>query len=784
MILHTGSINNNITEVEKLHQELSFDTLILFLEERIGALDSFEQTFPKLILERILSLQAEEGDITIANLDRFEEIFSYVYYLTSNILVKDEISWGMGFPIPDKAFYGQGKFFAVLDGDIQLVNESLNAPYYQDFDFSNKLLYLLILERQYKLPMINYKQLYRLVEREVNMYYQLKIDYTFMEVNCLVEELPQIDFSCIHEKEVRSFEDIAPLLNCIDLKKFEFRGFTILKFIDQTHEQVGVKIQNLIYRLPNLNVLTDPISFNRDLIWGELKDIIRTLANSAKVQCSFFPLLELNGVPVLTSDLTRESIFFGDLLKRESTNCTSEIYSYLKAPYTISYGLNDAFSISDEHFVKYLAYLGLKTYICFPLKNKGTLVGFLEIYADEAYAIEKKQVLNIASYIPLFTNLAIDLVTTFKNSMDKVILEKYTSLQEAVQWKFNQEAANYLSELSLDKKDVEIKKIKFEKVFPVYGAVDVRNSTKLRNMAYKKDSYQRLGDIQLIVDQLESIGLTEDDQKFIHRFSLVKSWLDEGKLDHYLLDILSFFQDEVPPFLQTLNHLDLILGKFKEDYLRDNQGPYGVVNGTSEQFEITLALLNTIISNELDYFNTFVQDQFPSYFEKFRTDGIEYDMYIGQSITPTKVFDPALLYNIRKQQIISMVSIARKTFAVIDELPISLVTTQLIFVHPNTIDISFRQDERRFDVEGGYNIRYEVIKKRIDKALIKDTNERLVQPNKIAIVYSSHRVEQELRTILEDIAKEQLITNEIEQVLLEELQGIEQLKAFRVSVSF
>lgn len=783
MILRTEIINNNIIQDEGLAQQLSFEFLILFLENRIHTLDAIEQTFPRLILERIRAIEAQEGGITLENTAEFIEIFNHIYYLTSNILAHDEIVWGLGFPIPNKVFYGQEKFFSLLDSSISLLDESLNTPFYHDFNFPNKLLYLLVLERLYKLPILNFKQLYQLVEEDVKKYYQLKIDYTFMGVSALTDELAPIDFSCIHEKEIRSFEDIAPLLAAIDLRKFEFSGFTILKFINKTEEQAAVKIQNLIARLPNLDILTDILSFNKEMIWDELKDIIRTITNSAKVQCSFFPLLELNGVPILTSDLSKESIFFGELLTRESAACSNEVYNYLKAPYTISHGLDDNFSSSDAHFVSYLTHLGLKTYVCFPLNNKGKLVGFLEIFAKEAAVLEKKQVLNIASFLPLITNLAIDLVATFKSSMDKVILDKYTSIQEAVQWKFNQEAANYLSELSVRAEEVAIKNIRFEKVYPVYGAVDVRNSTKLRNMAYKKDSYQRLAVIQLIVDQLESTGLAGDDQKFMYRFNLVKSWLDEGQLDNYLLDILSFFQDEVPPFLQTLNTQDLILGKYKEEYLRDNLGPYGVVNGTSEQFEDTLALLNTIISHELDIFNAFVQAQFPSYFEKFRTDGIEYDMYIGQSITPTKFFDPTILQNIRKQQIISMVSIARKTFAVIDELPISLVTTQLLFVHPNTIDISFRQDERRFDVEGGYNIRYEVIKKRIDKAYIKDTNERLVQPNKIAIVYSSHRVEQELNTILREIAEEKFIIDEIEHVFLDELQGIEQLKAFRVTVS-
>jgi hypothetical protein len=34
-------------------------------------------------------------------------------------------------------------------------------------------------------------------------------------------------------------------------------------------------------------------------------------------------------------------------------------------------------------------------------------------------------------------------------------------------------------------------------------------------------------------------------------------------------------------------------------------------------------------------------------------------------------------------------------------------------------------DEKRFDVDGTYNARYEVVKKRIDKANIKGTKERI-----------------------------------------------------------
>jgi hypothetical protein len=42
-------------------------------------------------------------------------------------------------------------------------------------------------------------------------------------------------------------------------------------------------------------------------------------------------------------------------------------------------------------------------------------------------------------------------------------------------------------------------------------------------------------------------------------------------------------------------------------------------------------------------------------------------------------------------------------------------------VYNEKIDIRFRMDEKRFDVDGAYNSYYEIIKKRLDKAHVKDS---------------------------------------------------------------
>ena len=114
--------------------------------------------------------------------------------------------------------------------------------------------------------------------------------------------------------------------------------------------------------------------------------------------------------------------------------------------------------------------------------------------------------------------------------------------------------------------------------------------------------------------------------------------------------------------------------------------------------------------------------------------------------------------------------------------PVPLTTAQLIFVYNSPLSIRFQMDEKQFDVDGAYNMRYEIVKKRIDKALIKDTNERLTQPGKIAIVYSQEEDANEYFTYIDYMQAKGYLKETVEVLEIEELQGVSGLKAIRVEV--
>jgi hypothetical protein len=141
------------------------------------------------------------------------------------------------------------------------------------------------------------------------------------------------------------------------------------------------------------------------------------------------------------------------------------------------------------------------------------------------------------------------------------------------------------------------------------------------------------------------------------------------------------------------------------------------------------------------------------------------------------------LKNLRLWQLMVTCGLAVRAAELRDHLPVPLETTHLILVQHAPLSIRFRFDEKRFDVDGAYDIRYEIVKKRIDKAVIHGTAERVTQPGKIAIIYSQPAEAQEYRVYLDYLQGLGYLTREVEQLELEELQGVRGLRALRVGVA-
>ena len=246
--------------------------------------------------------------------------------------------------------------------------------------------------------------------------------------------------------------------------------------------------------------------------------------------------------------------------------------------------------------------------------------------------------------------------------------------------------------------------------------------------------------------------------------------------------VIAFLRKDVEPLFDHLQAFGADVPAAVEAYRTALEPRLGTVYRRRKAFEESITLLNEAISSYLDLEEQAAQAMFPHYFEKQKTDGVDYSIYVGSSLIEDGRFDPLYLKNLRLWQLMVACGIAIRADRLKGRLAVPLETTNLILVQHLPLAIRFRPDEKRFDVDGAYNIRYEIIKKRIDKAVVRGTSERLTQPGKIAVVYTQLREAAEYRGYFEYLRHRRYLGPDVEDLELEELQGVQGLRALRVAV--
>jgi hypothetical protein len=203
----------------------------------------------------------------------------------------------------------------------------------------------------------------------------------------------------------------------------------------------------------------------------------------------------------------------------------------------------------------------------------------------------------------------------------------------------------------------------------------------------------------------------------------------------------------------------------------------------SQAYEASRRAVNRHVSDLLLSEQREAQRLFPHYFEQTRTDGVEHMMYIGASIKPDRPFDAAYVQNLRLRQLIAACAVAREVCHLKATLPMPLDIAQLIVVQHAAITLRFRIDEKRFDMDSASGVRFELLKKRLDKACVMGSEERITQPDAIAVVYSTEAEGVEYRRYADYLAANDLIEPEPEALDVEDLPGAAGLRMLRLRVN-
>jgi len=407
----------------------------------------------------------------------------------------------------------------------------------------------------------------------------------------------------------------------------------------------------------------------------------------------------------------------------------------------------------------------------------------IEIASEKKYELNSIIGAKLEDIIP-FVKLATErYLEESENRVESTIQENYTSIHPTVKWRFVEAATKWNTAKIQGKEDLALEDIVFNNVYPLYGQSDIVGSSTARNKSIQADLEVQ---IQLVIETLEKVLEVQDFpiyKKLIFRVRDCLNNIKEGLSAGDELSILDFLKREIYPVFEHIKTLSLQLEEIVDQYVGQIDPQLKVVYRQRKAYEDSVTIINEKLAGFLDRKQEQAQQMFAHYYERYKTDGVEYNMYIGESLVPDRSFNKIYLQNLRLWQLETMYAIEQVAYQLVGELPYPLRVASLILVHNSPLSIKFHMDQKQFNVDGAYNARYEIIKKRIDKSHIKGTSERLTQAGKLAIIYSQENDAKEYLNYIRYLQSENKL-GKVEMLELEDLQGLSGLKAIRVEILY
>ncbi|MGV3697993.1 GAF domain-containing protein [Flavobacterium sp.] len=635
----------------------------------------------------------------------------------------------------------------------------LNAHYRQNIEFNNPLFY--------DIP----------DSKGVMKHYRILYNADFIEIIPTEKAVP------LTEKDIDTlidnFDDFELWKEKFPLKSWILKGFGIVQLFDATtessvstlktnllkatdtkDEELAEDFQSIfrsIFRIPDLKIgltVYDP----------EDKKFVRPNVDAKNLH-SFI----LNEDEEAQCSEKRYSCLFDNVIKQQKVLIISDVDRF-------------ASKKGNEALGNHLKSQNIQSCILAPVVKDEEMLGVFELASGKPKALNSINANKLELIIPFLIDTLSRYRLDLQNQIEAVIQKEYTAIHSSVYWKFRREAQKYIRTTTGNQsKDYIFKEIVFKDVYPLYGQIDIKGSSEHRNESVVQDLKIQLKTLVTIIENMKSqANLIILEQRKFELLSYLKQLESPLKADTEQI-IQRYVELEIHPVINGANDNEENKAAI-EKYFKKIDEKTGMFYHARKKFDNALSKVNKRLASILDEKQLEAQQIFPHYYERFKTDGVEHNLYIGSAIAPEKPFDKIYLNNLRLWQLQTLCEMELEHHEMKESLPYSLDVTSLILVFSSPISIRFRMDEKRFDVDGTYNARYEVVKKRIDKAFIKGTKERITEKEKITIIYSHSHEEKEYMDYIKYLQFKEILEPTVEQFEVEELQGVSGLKGIRVKV--
>ena len=610
-------------------------------------------------------------------------------------------------------------------------------------------------------------------ETGLTRFFSMQPNFDFVRVEAIGHK-PHVD-----DRTVRQLlgepDNVDLWLRTLPPANFRFRGFQAVQAINMTSEVSQTRLQDLMMKRESV--------LNEGRL-SQAQNVMRDYLGVADLRLGICALDFPRRQTTRQSQLIRK-----DLLCEEVPDLLDPVYGD-----TIYYEACEAgrTKIYDDlldcradngPLDEMLLQKGYRSLVLVPLLGRrGRVIGMLELASGRPYAFQNLVLYRIDALVPLFRQTMRRSRDEMEARVQRVMRQTFTALDPSVEWRFIDAAAEIIErEQSDDDSGGTLPEIRFEDVWALYAQADIVSSSKLRNEAIREDLVVELTVAEQLLNEDRVKRLYPLAGKLCYDIQELRALLTEAMGPSDEQRVQDFLEGSFAPLLEQLKDIPSLASAVTK-YLRTLTAARPGGETRREGYERSVRAVTGLVTRVIEKAQVRAQQIVPHYFSKYRTDGVEYNIYAGQSLLQEGTFSDVHFQNLRLWQLQTMIDVTRAVAKLETRLPTPMLTAQLIFAFGSQITIQFRMDEKRFDVEGAYNVRYEIIKKRIDKALVRGTEQRLTLANHIAIVYAHHADAKSYREMIEYLHGSGQVVGEVEELELEPMQGVDGLSALRVRV--
>ncbi len=733
-------------------------------KEYIENVLEYVASFPKLI----------EGIEDPEELNKYKDaIHILLQDLFPDILSQNEIK-AASIPFHNLVFNSSKRFKAILANagdDFELSMRNMDEDMYYIYGC------ILVLNHHYGYHIDFSRPLYYDIPNEngILKHYRVSLNADFVDIEPGkgAKEISEQDVDLL----IQNIEDVELWKQMFPPKSWIFKGFTIINLTDVTAD--------------------DAISELKTTLLHKETSTREELQKFQEIFQSIFKISDLRvGITFFNK---QESVFermdnryaYSFILNKESKNdCNAAICEAAFNRLSIE---QDYFSITniDEYEKKSnynllsqnLKNSHVKSCILAPISNGIELLAVLELVSPRKNELNSINAIKLDDILPYIVTAVKRNKTELENRIKAIIQSECTSIHPSVLWIFEKEAKRFINEIDVDG-FASFKDIAFKDVYPLYGQIDIVGSSDARNSAILYDLTQQLDLIEKIIEeafQQEELPIYDQIRIKIRDF---KEDVNESLNTDSEQEMLNLLKLEVNPLIEDFCKKSEELMKLAEEYQAKLNPDTGMIYNHRKHYDETVQIINRTMARVLDKKQRDAQKIYPHYFERYKTDGVDHNIYIGEDLTYNRPFNKDYLYNLRLWQLVTMCEMENRFYQLQKTTPIKLDASSLILVFNATLSIRYRMDEKKFDVDGTYNARYEIIKKRIDKAFIKDTEERITQKGKLAIIYAHNSDEEEYLKYVKYLQTRNYLGDQVELLELEDVQGVIGLRALRVNIIY